>query len=906
MPRPTLFLIDGSSQMYRAYHAFRGRGLSNQEGQSTHAVFVFVTMLRKLVNDHRPEYIAASFDLSGPTFRDAIVSDYKANREAMPDDLVEQINSVHEACEALGVPIVTAVGYEADDVIGTLAKRAAASGFEVSIVSIDKDFFQLVDDAAGIRVYDPRDEGTWFTAQGVLEKFGVLPTQVVDVLALVGDASDNVAGVPGIGKKGAIDLVTQFGGLDAMLERSAEMKPKQREALSTHRTEALRSRELVTIRSDVPLDVDLESLRYKGASRERCYELFSRMAFRTLTNEYAPTADTIEKDYALVRTLEALDTLIGELRTAGEFAVRVIADRPSAMRATIIGIAFSSRTRQARYVPLGHEGGDSTRDLLSGADRPAQIESRAALARLTRLLEDAEVRKVGHDLKFDTLVLARHGIALGGLSFDSMLASYVLDATRSGHSLEETSLEQLGYKALTEEDVCGRGAKSIPLARITPEAMLTFAGERADLAYQLSSQLAPLLVAAQLDEVYRQLEMPLVPVLAAIERAGIRIDAPTLAAQSRHIEQELARYAARIFELAGEEFNVNSPKQLGEILFEKLKLPALRKTGKTRSTSTAAEVLEELALAHEMPRLVLEWRALHKLKSTYIDALPLMVDPQTGRVHTCFNQAVAATGRLSSSDPNLQNIPIRTDLGREIRRAFVADPGHVLISADYSQIELRVLAHMAGEDRLIDAFRNGEDIHDRTALQLFGSDSGLSRHELRSRSKMVNYAVLYGKTPFTLARDINVTQEAARDFIDAYFRGFPRVREFIDRMLDEARVTGLVKTMFGRRRLVPNLTSRNFQMRAQAEREAVNMPIQGTAADILKRAMIDLHRALPEQGLRTRMILTVHDELLFEAPREEAERAAALVRQRMEGAVTLTVPLTVDVGIGENWKDAKP
>jgi DNA polymerase-1 len=555
---------------------------------------------------------------------------------------------------------------------------------------------------------------------------------------------------------------------------------------------------------------------------------------------------------------------------------------------------------------VGHEGEDGGGDLLAGATTPEQVDLRTAMDRLRPLLEDSSVRKLGHDLKFDVIVLARHGVTLAGLEFDSMLASYLLDATRPGHPLEESSLEHLGYKALTEDDVCGRGAKALPFARVAPESLLTFAGERADLARQLSNRLAPLLVTDQLEEVYRQLEMPLVPVLADIERAGIRIDGPALTAQSQQIEQALAQYTARIWELAGEQFNINSPKQLGEILFEKLQLPATKRTGRTRSTSTAAEVLEELALTHELPRLVLEWRALMKLKGTYIDALPVMVHPETGRVHTCFNQAVAATGRLSSSDPNLQNIPIRTALGREIRRAFIADAGHVLISADYSQIELRVLAHMAGEPALIEAFRSGEDIHDRTALQLFGPNSGLSRHELRSRSKMVNYAVLYGKTPFTLAKDINVTQEAAQEFIDAYFTGFPKVRIFIDQLLEEARRTGVVKTMFGRRRLVPNLMSRNFQMRAQSEREAVNMPIQGTAADILKRAMIDLHGELSKCRLRTRMILTVHDELLFEAPKEEVDDAAAVVRERMESAVKLDVPLDVDVGIAENWRDAKP
>ena len=901
MARPTLFLIDGSSQMYRAYHAFRGKGLSNQEGHTTHAVYVFVTMLRKLIADHAPTYMAASFDLAGPTFRDQLVDDYKANRAAMPDDLAEQINWVHQACEALGVPILTVRGYEADDVIGTLALRAAAQGFEVAIVSIDKDFFQLVHD--GIRVYDPREDGTWFDAEGVVQKFGVKPEQVVDVLALVGDTSDNVAGVPGIGKKGAIDLVTQFGSLDALLARVGELKPKQREALTTHRDAALRSRELVTIRRDVPVDVDFESLRYRGPQRQQAYDLFSKLAFRLILTDYAPTTDDIQKDYALVSTPTALDTLIADLRRAGEFAIRVIPDQRLPMRAAIIGIAFSTADRQARYVPIGHQAEGGSPDLLSG-DGPEQLPLRDVLAGLKPLLEDPAIRKVGHDLKFDTIVLSRHGIVMRGLAFDSMLASYLLDATRPGHVLEGVSLEHLGYKALTEEDLCGRGAKAISLARLAPAAALNYAGERADLARQLSNRLAPLIAADQLERIYRELEMPLVEVLADIELAGIAIDGPALAAQSRHIEQELASLNARIFELAGESFNVNSPKQLGEILFEKLQLPVLKKTAGTRSASTGVEVLEELALTHELPKLILEWRALSKLKSTYIDALPLEVNPQTGRVHTCFNQAIAATGRLSSSDPNLQNIPIRTELGREIRRAFIAAPGHVLISADYSQIELRVLAHLAEEPALIEAFRTGEDIHDRTALKVFGADSGLDRYELRRRAKIINYALLYGKTAFTLAKDIGVTQQAAQEFIDAYFAGFPRVRGFIDETLQRARDTGVVKTMFGRRRLMPELHSRNGQIRAAAERETVNMPIQGTAADILKRAMIDLHAALAAHHA-VRMILTVHDELLLECPRGEAEPMAALVRERMESAVSLKVPLTVDVGFAENWRDAK-
>jgi len=902
MSRPQIFLIDGSSQMYRAYHAFRGKGLSNQEGQSTHAVYVFVTMLRKLIADHAPASIAASFDLAGPTFRDALVDDYKANRVAMPDDLVEQTAWVHEACEALGVPVLTAPGYEADDVLGTLTHRAREAGYDVALVSIDKDFFQLVGEH--VRVYDPREDGQWFDAGGVKEKFGVAPAQVVDVLALVGDSSDNVAGVPGIGKKGAVDLISEYGSLEALLAHADQLKPKQRETLTTHRAEALRSQTLVTIRTDVPLDVDLESLRYRGASRERCYDLFSRLAFRSLMNEFAPSAETTPTSYGLVSTLAGLEALVAEMRAAQEFAVYAVTDSDNIVRSSLVGLGFSHADRQGTYVPLGHKatGGG---DLLSVATAPAQVDLAAGLALLRSLFEDRAIRKLAHDAKPMTIVMARHGVVVNGLAFDSMLASYLLDPTRSQHGIEDTSLEHLGYRAVDADEVLGKGARAVPAADVEPHNLTRFAAERADMARQLSHRLAPMLEAEQLSKVNADFELPLVDVLADVERAGVKVDTAALSLQSRRLETELATLTARIHELAGQEFNVNSPKQLGEVLFEKLQLPSSRKTGKTRSASTAVEVLEDLAESHELPRLILDWRGLQKLKGTYVDALPSLVNPETGRVHTSFNQAVAATGRLSSSDPNLQNIPIRTGLGREIRAAFIAEPGHVLISADYSQIELRVLAHLAGDETLIEAFKSGEDIHDRTALKVFGPASGLDPHELRRRAKIINYALLYGKTAFTLSRDIGVTKEAAQTFIDAYFAGFPRVRQFIDDTIESARATGVVKTMFGRRRLVPDLNSRNGQVRAGAERATINMPIQGTAADILKRAMIDVHRELQGHASRARMILTVHDELLFECPRADAEAVSAVVRARMEGAATLAVPLTVDVGIGDNWREAK-
>jgi len=892
---PRLYLIDGSSQMYRAYHAIRG--LTGPDGRSTNAVYGFVTMLRKLIADHRPEYIAASFDLAGPTFRKDLAADYKANRAPMPPDLAEQIPWVHQACEALGVPILTSERFEADDVIGTLAARAGEAGFETAIVTGDKDFFQLVSER--VKVYNPKDDGTWFDADAVVEKFGVRPEQVVDVLALMGDAIDNIKGVPGIGEKGARELVRAHGSLDALLAGTAGVEQKRyRAALEAHADSARQSRELARIRTDVPVDFDAEALRFRGASRERCYELFGALGFRSIVMEYAPTADTVAADYALVRTRAELDTLVDGLAGAGRFGLRVLTDRRAPLVARIAGIAVATAPRQARYLPLGHTGLDAATEFT-----PAE-----ALARLKPLLEDPGLGKACHDAKHDTLALGRHDIVLAGVETDTMLASYLLDATRSSHALEDVALEHAGYKALTAEAVCGRGAKALGFDELPLDAALDFAGERADLALQLAGRLRPLVEEAGLARVYEELELPLVPVLAAIERAGVRLDVGALAAQSRRLEEDLGARTRRIYEMAGEEFNINSPKQLSEILFDRLQLPAGKRTGKTRAASTAVDVLEELALTHELPREILDWRAVQKLKSTYVDALPQLVNPATGRLHTTFNQAVAATGRLSSSDPNLQNIPIRTEVGREIRRAFIAEPGSVLISADYSQIELRVLAHLSGDRALVEAFRRGDDIHDQTAAKVFGGESGLDPHELRRRAKIINYALLYGKTAFTLARDMGVPQAAAQAFIDAYFDGFPSVRDFIERTLAEARETGVVRTLYGRRRLVPELGSRNGQIRAAAERVTVNLPIQGTAADILKRAMIDVQAALGRMaGGRSgaRMILTVHDELLFETPRETAGEVAALVRERMEQAAQLAVPLTVDLGTGENWKEAK-
>ncbi|HVJ26599.1 MAG TPA: DNA polymerase I, partial [Vicinamibacterales bacterium] len=730
---PRLFLIDGSSQMYRAYHAMRGAGLSGPGGKTTHAVYIFVTMLRKLIEDHRPEYIAASFDLPGGTFRSDMASDYKANRAPMPPDLAEQIPWVHEACQALGVPILTYERFEADDVIGALARQAIERGFEVAIVTGDKDFFQLVGD--GLKVYNPKEEGTWYDADGVREKFGVAPNQVVDVLALMGDSIDNIKGVPGIGEKGARDLIATYGNLDELLAKAAEISNKRyREGLLNHADDARQSRELARIRTDVPVEFDAAAVRYRGANQAACFELFQKLGFRSLVMEFAPTAETAGSDYQVVTSLDGVRELVTELQTSKRFALRVIPDQPAAMLAGIVGISFSTAARRARYVPFVEGVATQGGGLFDGGDdghTETGVDGHVALQLLKGVLEDVTVQKVGHDLKFDAIVLGRHGITLNGVETDTMLASYLLDATRSAHPLEDLALEHAGYKALKEEDVCGRGAKATTLRDVPVERARAFAGERADLALQVSGTLRELLRQEQLEALYETLELPLVPVLAAIERAGIRVDTKALAAQAGKVDLELARLAAGIYEQSGEEFNINSPKKLSEILFDKLgmKTETIRRTTKTKAQSTSFEVLEELALTHELPRMVLEWRGLMKLKGTYIDALPQLVNPETGRVHTCFNQAIAATGRLSSSDPNLQNIPIRTEVGREIRGAFVAEPGHVLISADYSQIELRVLAHLSDEQTLIDAFSRNEDIHDRTAAKVFGSVSGLSAHE---------------------------------------------------------------------------------------------------------------------------------------------------------------------------------
>lgn len=884
-----IFLIDGSAQIYRAYHAIRE--LTGPSGKSTNAVYGFVTMLKKLISDHQPELIAAAFDLPGPTFRHEIAEDYKANRPPMPLDLAEQISWVHEACEALGVQVLTSERYEADDIIGTLATCAATEGLKVVIVTSDKDFFQLVDNK--ISIFNPRDQGIWYDADGVKEKFGVEPQQVVDVLSLMGDAIDNVKGVPGIGEKGARELIASYGSLDTLLDHVEDIKKKKhRSALLTHADDARQSRELVRIRSNVPVPFEPDKLRYSGPNQERCFSLFSMLGFRSLLAEYAPTANTVTTNYSIVQSAQELKTLIKKIRSSGRCALRVIANQSDITRNMISGIALATGPRQASYIPIDH------RTLQDNTE----LKPIVALEMLSPLLADSTVLKMGHNLKFDAMVLSDYDIELVGLDIDTMVVSYLLDATRATHRLDELALEHCGYKTIVLENILGRGAKAQNFSDLPTEAIVDYACEQSDLIFQLATILKQLLTQKGLETLYRTLELPLIPVLTAIELAGIRIDIKALATLSQYIEGELTTLQSDIHKMSGVVFNINSPKQLSEVLFGKLQLPTTKRTGKTRAASTSIQVLEELAQVHELPRKIIEWRSLKKLKGTYVDALPKLVNPKTDRLHTSFNQTVATTGRLSSSEPNLQNIPIRTEIGKTIRGTFVANSGSVLISADYSQIELRVLAHLSKDKNLIKAFNSGDDIHDQTAQKVFGQDSGLERHELRRRAKMINYALLYGKTAFTLAKDIGVTQQSAQKFIDSYFDGFPAVRNYLEKTIAHARETGVVNTLFGRQRRVPELTSRNGQIRAAAERVAVNMPIQGTAADILKKAMIDIYKELPVQAA---MILTVHDELLFEVSKTHVNTVTEFVRKRMEQVVSLAVPLIVDIGIGKNWKDAK-
>ncbi|MGO4880774.1 MAG: DNA polymerase I [Bryobacteraceae bacterium] len=862
--QPRLFLIDSFGFIFRAYHARARSGappMRTSTGLSTEAAYIFNNMLRKLSKSYAPEYIAAVFESGAPVARMAEFAEYKANRAEMPPDLGEQIPQIRRILDAMRIPILEYSGFEADDVIGAIARRAEQAGIGVVIVSSDKDMMQIVSDR--VSMLNPAKDDEWYDPAKVKEFLGVPPAQVADLFALKGDAIDNIPGAPGIGDKGARDLIERFGSVEAAIERAAEVERKMyRESLQNNVERILMSKRLATIDTTVPIEFDLESVRAHEADFGALKQVYKELEFFSLLKEMGPSEDMRVRDYQALESGAALAEWLRAIPAdapvavaiaksgAAEFELEIAVDR--------IGAAW--RAAEARSAAL---------------DTPEQI------AALKPWLEDATRPKIACDVKSALLALDKLGVQGAGFDHDIMLYAFLLDADPSGCPLEEQARRRLDLKVGS-----------------APE-------QQADIALEIYKTLAPAVVERGFGKLYTEIELPLARVLARMERIGVRIDRAELRRLSELMERDIARLTAEVHALAGKPFNISSPQQLGRILFEDLKLPAPFKYGKGKTISTAADVLEDLAADHEIVRKVLEYRQLTKLKGTYVDALPALIDPQTGRLHTSFNQTGAATGRLSSSNPNLQNIPIRTELGREIRAAFVPREGWKLVVADYSQIELRLLAHMSHDALLVEAFRNGEDIHTRTAAEVMGVPPLMVTPEARRNAKAVNFGIVYGISAFGLAAQLGIPQREAQAYIDSYFERYAGVRKFIEATKAEVRGTGVTRTLLGRERPIPDINSRNPTARGFAERTAVNSPLQGTAADLIKLAMVHIDREMERRGGQAAMLLQVHDELVFEAPPEEAAEVAALAEREMENVIELEVPLVVDVGIGDNWRDAK-
>jgi DNA polymerase I len=882
--RPSLFIIDGSNNVYRSYYAIRN--LTNSAGLATNAVYGFVTTLRKLLKDHDPDCIAVAFDEGQETARTSTFADYKKDRKPMPDDLVVQIPLVYEVLDGFNIPVIRSVEWEADDFIGSLACTARDRGYDVVIATSDKDFFQLVGD--GIRLYHTGRE-VLYDAKGVEEAFGLPPEKVVEVMAIWGDAIDNIPGVPGIGEKGAKGLIQQFGSLDGVYENLDQVaKPAMRKKLEENRDKAYLSKDLARIKCDLDLDIDFETLKRSDPDRAKLHDIFSRLEFASLMQEFLPEAPAVPKDYRIAASADDVrEYVAGHTAIALWLEPTTIEGFDAPMAASI-----SVRASDSLLIPLASDLGGSA-------------EMRDAL----REVVSSDREFVTYDAKAQSRRLRAAGLPVPSRWSDVMLMSYVINPGLPSHALGNIVRDRLKTDVLVRKDV----AKTAPLFALDHEIGATalgayqqYLGEKSDVTIALRTMLEPEVHRdAALADIYSRIEMPLFPVLAAMEERGIRIDTALLQTMSKTMGEQLAELETRIYKEAGTEFNINSPVQLGHILFEKLNYPVLKKTKTTKNYSTSVEVLQELAThGFAVPQLILQHRELHKLKGTYVDALPQMVGAD-GRVHTSFNQAVAATGRLSSSDPNLQNIPIRTAAGREIRKAFVADEGSVLISADYSQVELRVLAHISGDESLIETFRRGDDIHRATASKMFSIPPEELTAEQRRAAKVINFGVLYGMSSFRLANELDISTTQAKDWIDAYFARYPKIQEYLDRTLVEARNTGKVTTLFGRVRYIPEIHNRSFTVRGNAERMATNAPIQGTAADILKMAMIALERKLGAQGAGGRMLLTVHDEIVIEAPESSAADVAGIVKETMENVFPLAVPLAVDAHYGRSWYDAK-
>ena len=881
------YIIDGNSYIYRAFYAIRG--LSTSSGLPTNAVFGFANMLLKVIKDKAPDRLAIVFDPKGPTRRHGEYKEYKAHRPPMPKDLVPQIPYIHKLVEAFRIPVFVIEGQEADDVIATLARKAEPRGMEITIVTGDKDILQLV--GPHIKVYDTLKEKV-YEPRDVEERFSVPPDRVVEIMGLMGDAADNIPGVPGIGEKTAQVLIKQYRTIDNLLAHTHEItKPKLKQSLIEHADLARLSRELAILRSDVPIEIDYEDLKLKAPDSPALLKIFKELEFTALLKHVIQEPEP-DVDYHTVLDEQVFQDLMSTLASSEEFCFDTETTSLDPMQAELVGVSFAVRPHQAYYVPVGH----------SYPGAPKQISLDIVLGALKPIMGNPAIRKIGQNIKYDLLVLGHYGLKVKGISFDTMIASYLLNPGKPSHGMDALALEYLNYKTITYAEVTGSGKKQIGFADVDVQTATRYSGEDADITLRLKETLAPLLREQNLERLFLDMEMPLMEVLADMERIGVKINADFLKLMSTKLGSEMAGIEKTIYEMAGTEFNINSPKQLAEILFVKLGLTPTKKT-KT-GFSTNVDVLEELAPVHPLPAEILKYRTLAKLKSTYIDALPLMINPKTGRLHTSLNQTVTATGRLSSSEPNLQNIPIRTDVGREIRQAFIAERGAILLSADYSQIELRVLAHMSGDPALIKTFQNNEDVHTRTASEIFGLTPEEITAEMRRKAKAVNFGIIYGISAFGLAQDIGVSNAEAKRYIDNYFARYPRVREFIDNTITEAKKNGYVSTLFGRRRFIPELASSSVAVRNFGERMAINTPIQGTAADLIKLAMINIQKRLSRKDLRSQMILQVHDELVFEVPDEEIDKMKMLVREEMEGVLTLSVPIRVDMGMGKNWDEA--
>ena len=926
-----VFLVDGSGYIFRAYHALPP--MNRRDGTPTNAVFGFCNMLMKLLEDTEADYLAVIFDAARRTFRNDIYPDYKANRPDAPEDLVPQFELIREATRAFNVPCLEMEGYEADDLIATYAREAEALGAEVTILSSDKDMMQLVTD--GIHMMDPM-RNRHIGADEVREKFGVGPDKVIDVQALAGDSSDNVPGVPGIGVKTAAELINTYGDLDQVLARASEIKqPKRRENLIAFADQARISRDLVRLKDDVPVTEPLSSFGLRPPDPETLVEFLRAQDFARLTarfeSKFAAEGVTLKsamgggdaaertpeaKSYEPVQEVGALEEWIARARAAGTVAVDTETTSLDAMRADLVGVSLSVSAGKACYIPLAHRQAPAQGDLDlgdggqvkdgCGKDAPRQVAFDRALALLKPLFEDESVLKVGHNIKYDAQVLARHGIAIRPVD-DTMVLSYVLEGGMHRHGLDELASLHLGHETIKYADVAGSGKKQVSFEYVPLSAAVDYAAEDADITGRLHRLLKPRLAAERMVTVYETLERPLIAVLVEMERAGIKVDKAELEALSKDFGARLVVLEKKIHGLAGREFNIASPKQLGEVLFEDLSLRGGKK-GKTGAYGTGAGILENLAAqGHDLPVRVLEWRQIAKLKSTYSDALTQQINPRTGRVHTSYAMAGASTGRLASTDPNLQNIPVRTEEGRKIRRAFIAEVGFKLISADYSQVELRLLAHVAGIEALKECFAAGEDIHAMTAAQVFGVPAENMDPSVRRQAKAINFGIIYGISPFGLAKQLGIAQAEAADYIDAYFKRYPGIRGYMEETKEFCRANGFVETIFGRKIHITGINDKNGRNRAFAERAAINAPLQGAAADIIKRAMIRMPGALKDAGLKARMLLQVHDELVFEAPEGEVAATVKVVTMVMENAadpaVRLDVPLVVETGVGDNWAE---